>query len=479
MTRRFSVRDGRASIPLTSGCGAVERAFSVRLRDQACSGLAGTIGIWEFESSQWPPEELEIDFNCLDLWSVQVRTADGTNLARRFEVLEDKLPGRILVILKNSASGSVPFTGLVEFPSAERGVANACIERSQLMPIEWFFIELTNRCNFRCLWCPERSMTRTKGVMSLDNAKWLLNEIAAYRNRNPLFSLYAEIKNPIFLHVMGEPLLYPSLFEVLAHGHGLGLTFCLITNASLIDETLAVRLLKSGLQSIVFSLNVADQTAFTATGAPGRYSALVGNIQNFIRERYRCHSALPRIEIQLLTAKHAAVEGCSLITSEKQVQAQLAFWLRFVRSQEARSENIGWMPAPEAATRWPAALDVPANDPGSYFSLGKNIFLVFKSVCSFGNAVRGASQSVREALRGSCPFRNPYRVFCVLWDGSCTFCSLDYDNEVGLGNVFEQGIDKVWAGERVQRIRRQMAAGILSEGLCQRCMGTLVQKETA
>lgn len=478
MTRLFSVHDGHACIPLMTGCEMIEPEFSVRLVDEACTGFAGTVGIWEFESLS-RPEELHIDFTCLDLWAVQVRTPDGMILARRFEVLDDKVPGRILAVLRSSVSGSIAFAGLIELSGAERASANCSIQRSQLMPIEWFFIELTNRCNFRCLWCPERNMTRTKGMMSLDKAKWLLDEIAEYRKKNPSFSLYAETRNPIFLHVMGEPLLYPSLFDVLAHGHKLGLTFCLITNASLMDETVAIRLIESGLQSIVFSLNVADQSAFSSTGASLSYSSLVDKIQNFIRKRYQRHSALPRIEIQLLTAKHKASHNCSLIGSERQIQDQLAFWLRFVRSQEAQSENTGWTTPPEAVTRWPVVLDVPANAPESYFSLGKSIFLVFKSACSFGNAIRSASQSVHEAVRGSCPFRNPYRVLCVMWNGSCTFCSLDYNDEVDIGNVFELGIDNVWAGERMQRIRRQMTLGILSETLCRRCMGTLINKAVA
>ena len=123
--------------------------------------------------------------------------------------------------------------------------------------------------------------------------------------------------------------------------------------------------------------------------------------------------------------------------------------------------------------RWPGLLEHEDNDLGVYFELGRNISLVFKRACNFANTLVPVGSSVRETRTGQCRFRCPYRMFAIYWDGSSTFCTLDFDNEVNLGNVFERGIEEIWASERMQRIRRLMDRGILLERICRACMGSV------
>ena len=70
--------------------------------------------------------------------------------------------------------------------------------------ISSLFIELTNRCNFNCDFCTYGFMKREKRHMDFTLACRILDEIAKEK-----------IVDRISPHFVGEPLLYPYLFEFL------------------------------------------------------------------------------------------------------------------------------------------------------------------------------------------------------------------------------------------------------------------------
>ena len=103
-------------------------------------------------------------------------------------------------------------------------------------------IENTNHCNAKCVMCPRDLLFRKKGIMSVDQFKVLVDEIAPRPVSN------------IHLHGFGEPLLDKHLCEKISYAKAKGIrrTF-LITNASLLTERLAEDLIRSGLDSVKVS----------------------------------------------------------------------------------------------------------------------------------------------------------------------------------------------------------------------------------
>lgn len=439
------------------------------------------IGTWEFGPLDSFPDGLEVDLSSLDFYSLRLRNSGRIRLACSFAVRQNAAVSPALVLkLEMESPGSAPkeiLSAAVALPTGELTAIERRLNLSRVPPIEWFYLELTNRCNQSCQWCTSSAMKRAKGIMPLDRAKTLLEDIASYRNRNPLLSFNAEIKNQIFLHVMGEPLLHPQFFEILRFGHDLGLDFCLVTNAALLDKQRTKKLLDSGLKAVTLSLNAADEAAFQKAGSPVPYSKLIGQIQTLIRERYRRRSALPRIEIQFLNTRGVNLPDCALVEHPAQVEKQLVFWSSFVRELEWQAGQVPYRYRPDDHSRWKFILEHETIDPELYFEVGQNICLVFKRACNFANALLPAGATLVPASQGQCLFSNAHRTLCIFWDGSCTFCSLDYDNEIDLGNVFEEGIDSIWSGERIGTIRRLMEEGELSEPLCRRCLGTFQPAE--
>jgi MoaA/NifB/PqqE/SkfB family radical SAM enzyme len=452
----------------------------VKLSERIGCGTGKNIGVWDFESIDNTVKGIDINFSRFDFYSVRLAKGTGSKLACSFFGGKHKWTTNFLNAKVDITRSGIVKRTFLEFDivtfADELNEINKRFRLSDVTPIEWFFVELTNHCNFRCQWCPSRKMTRDKGIMPLKKAKTLLEEIARYQRENSFLPMYAEIKNQTFLHVMGEPLLHPDFFKIIHYGHNLGLDFCLVTNASFLCYDTLYTLLDLGLKNVILSLNAPDAKRFTKTGSRASYRKVITHIQELVRERYKRKKVLPRIEIQLLNTRGVNLDDCSMVEDPKQVEEQLSFWSSFVRDQEHKSGMVSYILESHSPSRWQTILDCRPGDPSTYFRLGENLFLVFKQACNFANKLIPDDMEVHEIARGHCPFNNAHRIFCVLWDGSCTFCSLDYDNEVNLGNVFEEGIKAIWAGERMCRIRRSMERDVLIEPICRRCLGSVTSR---
>ena len=66
------------------------------------------------------------------------------------------------------------------------------------LPITRLHMELTNICNFSCAFCPDSKMKRQKGLMPLEMAKSIIDEVG----RTGIVKL-------VLFHVMGGTYLTP------------------------------------------------------------------------------------------------------------------------------------------------------------------------------------------------------------------------------------------------------------------------------
>ncbi len=115
-------------------------------------------------------------------------------------------------------------------------------------------LELTNRCNFSCTFCPDCIMTRERGLMSESLACSTLDQIADL-----------DLAEKVTFHVMGEPLLHPQLFSILDHAVSRKLPVGLTTNGALLSPPTIQKLAERDLYQIDISLQTPDAESFRAT----------------------------------------------------------------------------------------------------------------------------------------------------------------------------------------------------------------------
>ncbi len=112
-----------------------------------------------------------------------------------------------------------------------------------------FDIELTNRCNAKCHFCP-RDQTPHQGTMGPEVFEQALKRVVEFG------SAFPERVISVNLCGLGEPLLNRHAPEYVRAVREAGFTCGMSSNASLLDEKRGRALIEAGLQKI--SINVAD-----------------------------------------------------------------------------------------------------------------------------------------------------------------------------------------------------------------------------
>ncbi len=98
-----------------------------------------------------------------------------------------------------------------------------------------FFLEITNRCNFECVFCPSGISHRAKQNMPGELALSVIDQLGALGFRGP-----------IYFHVLGEPLLHPSVFPIVDHAAQAGMKPILFTNGGALSSDVVEGILASG-----------------------------------------------------------------------------------------------------------------------------------------------------------------------------------------------------------------------------------------
>lgn len=188
-------------------------------------------------------------------------------------------------------------------------------------------IEPSSKCNLRCKMCFQSSDTfknsnQNNSIMSMD----LYNKIMSELDENNLYSIVFASR--------GEPLLNPNISEMIKIAKEKNvLDIKLNTNAVLLNEKLARKLLQSGLDLIVFSIDSI---------IPEHYKAIRGvdlnivlkNINNFLKikkEEFPNSKLKTRVSM-VITNKYKENLDDEVIKAKE-------YWLSKVDELAIKSEN--------------------------------------------------------------------------------------------------------------------------------------------
>ncbi|MGZ5372616.1 MAG: radical SAM protein [Aeromicrobium sp.] len=112
-------------------------------------------------------------------------------------------------------------------------------------------IEITNRCNARCRFCP-RDLTPHEGLMSPDVFDQSLRQAISYRLLlGEHLSVDALARVNVSLCGLGEPLLNREAARFVGKVRDAGIVCSMSSNGSLLDEERARALVDAGLNDVL------------------------------------------------------------------------------------------------------------------------------------------------------------------------------------------------------------------------------------
>ena len=144
-------------------------------------------------------------------------------------------------------------------------------------------VESTDYCNANCVTCTREIMTRSKGVMSMELFKKVVDECAAYK----ISSLH--------LHNFGEPFLDARIYEKIAYAKEKGINTRLFSNVSILNEERATKAILSGLDKIKISMDGNTKETFEDIRRGLSFDKVVAGIETLVRLKLQLGSKTPEI----------------------------------------------------------------------------------------------------------------------------------------------------------------------------------------
>ena len=141
-------------------------------------------------------------------------------------------------------------------------------------PLKNLFLELTLRCNERCIHCGSRCGEHDR-----------VNELSKEQYRKILDDVKRDfgVKQVELDITGGEPLLRRDFFDIMSYANSLGFRWGMTSNATLINDDIAHRLHECGMKTISVSIDGLESTHDSLRGMNGAFSGAMGGIDALIR----------------------------------------------------------------------------------------------------------------------------------------------------------------------------------------------------
>ena len=154
-------------------------------------------------------------------------------------------------------------------------------------------IEPSSICNYRCVFCFETDKTFTNkknGFMGTMKSELFRDIIDDAKNNIEFISLASR----------GEPLVNPEFEKMIGYTEGKFLNLKINTNASLLNEKKCHSILSSGVKTLVFSADAADEKLYSKLRVNGKLHKVLKNIEQFnqIKEKdYKNKKIITRVSV--------------------------------------------------------------------------------------------------------------------------------------------------------------------------------------
>lgn len=275
-------------------------------------------------------------------------------------------------------------------------------------------VELTNACNFRCLMCPtgNKAMRRVSGFMPAEVWARLLDECR-------------EWKPALRFIGWGEPTLHPRLSEFVWQASQAGMLTHINTNGSKLTESLAVKLIDAGLDSIKFSFQGVDRKSY----AEMRNTDFFDGLLEVVGMVWRLGNGKPYIQVSTTTT----YEPPEQVEEFKNLFGQIADQVTVGKTIFSHMDMGAVRLRPDEVTR-------------------------LASLSAF-----------EPKLKHPDPCPEVFDKLTVQWDGSVRVCCNDYDGITNLGNILEKPLAEIWRAKTIEDYRASLAGNNYSGPLCANC----------
>lgn len=283
-------------------------------------------------------------------------------------------------------------------------------------------IEPVNACNLSCPECPvgNESMSRPKKSLSISDFTNILSAVPS--------SVYQ-----LVMYFQGEPFLHKSFLDFVRMAKSKGLYTYTSTNAQLINDELAEKIVLSGLDKLVISMDGASQNTYVQYRVGADLETTIAAIKSIVAWKKKYKKSSPYLELQFLVFKfnEHQMPLMKSLASELELDA-----LHFKTAQIyhfEQAENL--LPTQEKYRRY------------RYSEKGELV--------------------LKRKLHNRC-----WRAFssCVISsEGEVLPCCYDKDANYSFGNIKEKPFQEIWNGHKAIAFRNSIFQNRAQYEMCRNC----------
>jgi sulfatase maturation enzyme AslB (radical SAM superfamily) len=269
------------------------------------------------------------------------------------------------------------------------------------------------------------------------------------------------IVRSIFFHIMGEPLLYPSLAQAVRYANEKGLETVVTTNGVLLTSEVLGELRDAGLTKIILSLQTPDEKSFEMRGAKGvdftTYSEQIRDVARQVMREGGITLELSFLSSPLRRLILPVMADVSIADTSGSLRQFLSIWAEFILKD----------------TEFEATLPHLRKSLRRVRSFKQNTIELAPALF-FKTRVMGdwSEHSIDDGVRarfGYCP--GIRENFGVLWNGDIVFCCVDYEGRTSVGNIKDMTLMEALAGTAMQGAVKGFDKLRIVHPHCQRCLG--------
>ncbi|HEY8100703.1 MAG TPA: radical SAM protein [Burkholderiaceae bacterium] len=165
-------------------------------------------------------------------------------------------------------------------------------------------IEPVGQCNLRCKMCPiafrpDAQPGHPSAFMPFDVYCRLLDQ----------FDRVTELQ----LQGLGEPLLHPRFYDMVAYAAQRGIRVSTNTNMTVMTDQHAARCVASGLDTLHVSMDGADAASYEAIRARARFDKVLRNLRRVLEAKAAAGSTLPHVQLVAVVMRSNLAQLADLV----------------------------------------------------------------------------------------------------------------------------------------------------------------------
>jgi MoaA/NifB/PqqE/SkfB family radical SAM enzyme len=358
-------------------------------------------------------------------------------------------------VTSRPAAPRIPEAAVPRLPGAYSYIDPAARTAAAELQPRVVFIEVTNHCNLLCETCPRTFVSYEQpSTLNWDNFVRIVEQFPAMQRA--------------VLHGIGEPLINRDLPRMIEHLKARGVTVLFNTNATLLTEAWARKLIASGLDEMRCSLDGANPQTYAAIRGAPLLPKIVSNLRRFVALQRELGAAAPRVSIWMTGMRENITELPDLVRLAHRVGVDEVYMQRMVYYLGQAQAPGMMLPEHALVDDFDAVADrAVAEAEAVAAELGVTL------TASGATDPRTSLTAVRqEAPRPWSACLRPWTTAYVTANGNCLPCCIspfataDYDS-LKLGNLFERDFQSIWNDTRYQQWRLDL----LSDRPAEPCTG--------